>query len=430
MNNYEQQIVEKNNEELFEILICSQDYQSEFVELAKHEFFEKRGLSFDHIIRNKTTEEIADYISHSVDYDEAFIQLLEHELREVRQSSLDIAQSKKKSKDNEKVKRDGWLTFFLIQMGFGAILSPILGFSSMSLSNYDIGIGNWFAIMGAISDSVLLLGYVVIGYRMIVAFKNYTPNAIALAKVYLIIAFATNLLSLFVSDLPTSGLEGSRQTSMRLLWQVVWFIYLIKSKFLTDLFPKAERKLYKIDKQILFVILVPVIVWTILAFAIPQVYVLSHKAKVNKYALQSTSLDSNEYGDSRIAFVPPADMEVEELTEGDDVFFRLTQGDETTITVYSTFDTNDTKRYFEECMVLWADVELNEFEVDLIVEKNYTSDGNNIFSKSIKYMSDPAIYRTFVLMFNKITGKCCVLQSYSLDEKDFLTDFVESIRFM
>jgi hypothetical protein len=176
--------------------------------------------------------------------------------------------------------------------------------------------------------------------------------------------------------------------------------------------------------------LMPVIVWTVLAFAIPQVYALSHKVNEKKYAVDAGTLANNEYGDSRIAFVLPEGMALEKYTEGDNVYFTISKGDEANITLYSTFDSNDNKKYFEECVVLWADAELEDFEFEVIENKNYTHRTNIIFSKSMKYLSEPTIYRSFILMFNKASGKCCVMQSYSLDARDYLKDFVESIRFM
>src|SRR6056297_1027584 len=227
MSDFEKQIKQKTDEELFKILISSQDYQPEFVKLAKREFKETRGKTYEDFIRDKTDEELADYYAHSSDFQTDFVELVKKELTENRHISLDSFQHKKKVQNkNLKKKRDGWLTFFLIVIGIGGVLSPIRGFSTMSLSDYDIGIGHWFSIAGAVSDGILVLGMTFLAFYTIISFNKYKPNAVQLGKSYLIIAFAINLLSLLVGDYEVSELN---KIIIPLIWQVIWFIYLSKS---------------------------------------------------------------------------------------------------------------------------------------------------------------------------------------------------------
>jgi len=181
MSDFEKQIKQKTDEELFKILISSQDYQPEFVKLAKREFEEIRGKTYEDFIRDKTNEELADYYAHSSDFQADFIELVKKELTENRHISLDSLQHKKKVQSkNLKKKRDGWLTFFLIVIGIGGALTPIMGFSTMSLSNYDLGIGNWFSIAGAVSEGILLLGMAFLAFYTIISFNKYKPNAVKL----------------------------------------------------------------------------------------------------------------------------------------------------------------------------------------------------------------------------------------------------------
>ena len=223
---------------------------------------EIRGKSYEAFIRNKTDEELTDYYIRSTEYQGDFIELVKKELIENRQISLDSFQTKQKIYDNNlKKKRDGWLTFFLVVIVIGGVLSPIIGFSTMSLSNYDVGLGHWFSVLGAICDGILLLGIATLAFFTIKSFNNYKPNAVGLGKAYLIIVFITNLLGLIGGDYESSGFNSLSQIIIRLIWQIIWFIYLLQSNLIGTLFPKEERKLFNHDKVLLFSIIAPVIIY-------------------------------------------------------------------------------------------------------------------------------------------------------------------------
>ncbi|MDR0725180.1 MAG: hypothetical protein LBF59_04125 [Prevotellaceae bacterium] len=87
-------------------------------------------------------------------------------------------------RDSRNAKIHGWLTFFLISLGLGATLTVILGFVNFSLSNYDLGLGDWLITTGAACDAILLLGIGFLGMYTTIAFIRYKPNAVALAKAY------------------------------------------------------------------------------------------------------------------------------------------------------------------------------------------------------------------------------------------------------
>lgn len=430
MSDFEKKIKEKTDDELFHILICSQDYQTEFVKLAKREFEEIRGKSFEDFIRHKTDEELADYYIHSTDYQSDFIELVKKEQTENRHISLDSFQQKQNVYDNElKKKRDGWLSLFLLQIGIGGVLSPIIGFSTMSLSNYDIGIGDWHSILGAVSDGVLLIGFAVIAFYTISSFNNYRSNSIGLARAYLIIVIITNLISLIGGNYESSGSNSLSRITISIIWQIIWLIYLSQSKLVEELFPKKERKIFKRDKIILFSIITPVIIWTISIFVFSFVQNFTNQSENQENVINQIKLSSNEYTDGRIVFEKPTGLVVEKMVDKNETFYKLTEGENVSMTIYSTFDKTDTKEYFDECMSSWADKAFEDFEFDIKEEQNYFQNKNSIYLKTLQYNSEPIIQWTFVILFNKETSKCCVLSCYSINETEFLSDLINSIRF-
>lgn len=430
MSDFEKKIKEKTDDELFNILICSQDYQTEFVKLAKREFEEIRGKSFEDFIRHKTDEELADYYIHSTDYQSDFIELVKKEQTENRHISLDSFQQKQNVYDNElKKKRDGWLSLFLLQIGIGGVLSPIIGFSTMSLSNYDIGIGDWHSILGAVSDGVLLIGFAVIAFYTISSFNNYRSNSIGLARAYLIIVIITNLISLIGGNYESSGSNSLSRITISIIWQIIWLIYLSQSKLVEELFPKKERKIFKRDKIILFSIITPVIIWTISIFVFSFAQNFTNQSENQENVINQIKLSSNEYTDGRIVFEKPTGLVVEKMVDKNETFYKLTEGENVSMTIYSTFDKTDTKEYFDECMSSWADKAFEDFEFDIKEEQNYFQNKNSIYLKTLQYNSEPIIQWTFVILFNKESSKCCVLSCYSINETEFLSDLINSIRF-
>ena len=430
MSDFEKKIKEKTDDELFNILICSQDYQTEFVKLAKREFEEIRGKSFEDFIRHKTDEELADYYIHSTDYQSDFIELVKKEQTENRHISLDSFQQKQNVYDNElKKKRDGWLSLFLLQIGIGGVLSPIIGFSTMSLSNYDIGIGDWHSILGAVSDGVLLIGFAVIAFYTISSFDNYRSNSIGLARAYLIIVIITNLISLIGGNYESSGSNSLSRITISIIWQIIWLIYLSQSKLVEELFPKKERKIFKRDKIILFSIITPVIIWTISIFVFSFAQNFTNQSENQENVINQIKLSSNEYTDGRIVFEKPTGLVVEKMVDKNETFYKLTEGENVSMTIYSTFDKTDTKEYFDECMSSWADKAFEDFEFDIKEEQNYFQNKNSIYLKTLQYNSEPIIQWTFVILFNKESSKCCVLSCYSINETEFLSDLINSIRF-
>ena len=394
MSDFEQLIKEKSNEELFEILANPQDWQPELVALAKQELEEIRGI---------TDETISEFVKNSTE---------KYDVKE------------------EKIR--GWLSFFMFAVGLGALIAIFYNFYSLSFSDYDSGQGYAMQMFGFISEIILQVGMFAIAIYTIISFNNYKPNAVALAKIYLIFVFVTNLIGLLGGDLETTGtsLGSVSKAGRSLIWGVIWFIYLIRSKQVKALFPKENRKLYKRDKIIVVSILAPVIIWFIVVFSLAFGQAAMIENAATDTVIEESSLAANEYTDGRIAFTIPSEFTIEEQIEDSIAFFSLINADNTvSMTICSDFDNNDNQDYFDNCMEAWKDVSLADYESEIVVNNHYNKDGNSVYIKTLKYDYESIIYWTYVLVFNDDTYKVFILSCYSSDEMYPVDDLLKSIRF-
>lgn len=385
---------------------------------------------FDKVIKDKPSEELLRILNREQDYQPEFIEAIKKELTENRQLSLDPLQQEQETSPkivDYQEKIHGWLTAFLVAIGFGSAVSLIMGFIGMSISDADAGLGYFWALIGVVCDSIFYLGILCLAIYTIYSFCNYKPNAVGLGKAYLIIVFTFNVLAIILGNYEATGIYSLKQLITALVWQIIWFVYLSSSDQVKSLFPKKERKLFKRDKILLFSFVSPTIIWVILTFAI----VSWQGLKIQKYVIDETQLSYNEYTDNWVIFEPPSGLLVDrQYTEDGDTFFELyDEGEVFFVTIYTFFDDNDTQEYFEECMLGWADPTLDYYDYSIKNTQYLTQAGNSAYLETWKYDVEPPLEWTFVMVFNKETGKCCVLSCHSLIETDYLPDLIKSIRF-
>jgi hypothetical protein len=324
---------------------------------------------------------------------------------------------------SRKEKIRGWLIFFLICIGIGSAITVISGFMNLSLSDYDTGLGTWVAVTGACCDGILLAGMGFLGFYAIISFITYRPDAVGLAKAYIVLVFATNLISVLSGDFEETGINSLRRTIMHLLGGFIWFLYLCFSKQINTLFPRKERKMYKRDKILLFSVITPVTLWLIFVFSLSFYH-------FDKFKINENILSANEYTDGKIIFKCPCKMTVERKSYDNETYFYLTKDDQIAITLCSVFDTDDTREYFEECMQSWRDESMDGFEYDVIDETHRrVADGNSLYKKTLQYHFEPVIEWMFVMIFNEETYKCCVVSCYSAAGTDCPSELINSIRF-
>lgn len=135
----------------------------------------------------------------------------------------------------------GWLTFFLFSIGLGGLISALYPIFTYNIAEYD---GNHFL---AISDVVLGVMLLILSCYTIYSFCKKKPNAVFLAKMYVIVTFTSNTLLLFMGEYETSGLGSLPQIIRSLIWGIIWFSYLSLSEQVHDIIPKSYRKVFSRD---------------------------------------------------------------------------------------------------------------------------------------------------------------------------------------
>ena len=243
----------------------------------------------------------------------------------------------------------------------------------------------------------------------------------------IILAFAINLISLIGGDYDATGMNSLQRISSGLVWQVSWFVFLCQSQQVNSLFPKEERKLFKRDKILLFTIVVTALIWLLSIF----VFAFHEGMKQQSYVIDESTLGINEYTDRLVSFEPPEGLTVEKYagSDGNIYFFLNDDNKDISVTVYGAWDENDTPEYFEETMQSWADDYFDDFEYFVNEEQDGFLNGNKFRLKTLQYYSEPVLEWTFVLIFDKETGKCCVISYFSSLESNHLKELINSVRF-
>ena len=323
----------------------------------------------------------------------------------------------------------GWLAFFLIcGIGLGAIVTLVFTIIHFSIEDY---INNEFGlitnILGLLSATIdILLIPMFAGYT-IYSFYNFKPNAVFLGKVYLVLIFVSNMIVLFAGEFEKQGIGSFPQIIRGLIWGIIWFIYLCVSKQVNHLFPKQNRKIFNRDLFIIGAIAI------ILVMYFMSIFLNTIWIEVKNEFTESSitrDLSEGEYSDGRITFVPIDELDVEKQITEDDEYFYLYSGDSISITLTSMFENDDTSQFFEECMDNWVDEDFINYEYHITDERRFLTNGNSVRLKTLQYESNPIVNWSFALVFNKKTGKCALLSSYSTSKDELFMDrLIKRIRF-
>ena len=431
MKGFEEVIKEKSDEDLIEILVQSHDYQPEFIELVERELKEVRNIdSIKDFLEVKSNEELIGYLDKwKCNFE--FISLVNNELNEriLTHENIELIQKiRKKQSINKEEKIHGWLTFFLIIIGIGGILSPIRGFLKMSIADYDLGLGLIWSKIAMVGNVIILLVYFCLAVYIIISFFNYKPNAVLLGKAYFIIVFVLNLLSFFGKDYES---EGIGILEVRLLLDVLGFIYLSSSEQVKRLFPKKQRKFFSRDLLLLgfFVLVVYTYIFSLIVLGIALG--LKHKSNptIKETLNEERTLLENEYSDCLIIFKCPKVLKVEKKEMDDcDVFYNIFN-DEISLPIYSMLNDTDSPEYFEKKILDSSNESFEDFESDVIQVQYDILNGNSFYIKKLLYYTDPVIKCSFSMPFNNEIGKYCVLSCYSITETEQLNELINSIRF-
>lgn len=304
----------------------------------------------------------------------------------------------------------GWLAFFLYwALPIGSIVSLITNIASYSAE--DLG----FIDVGLSASLVVLVAITI--FR----FVKHKPDAVILAKTYLIVCFAINLLVLIGGEV-----ESSTMTKLvrSLISGIAWFWYLTASEQVERIIPKATRKFTSLSK------------WVIGVFvAIPLLFIgyVSSKSVKDQLAMYDVitedMLQPGEHTDGKFVFKAPFGYEMDStvLEDSQLTVFSLTNDDDVSYTLCCDYlDTEDfTQQEFDEYWENWEDDDLKEIPSKVDRASKISINDNPAFFKVVKYYNEfGSVYWYFAMIHHEATGKTAVVSSYRADS-DYSSDFVD-----
>lgn len=301
----------------------------------------------------------------------------------------------------------GWLKFFLIVfVGIGSVVSVILRFVT-----FDSGDNFWISS----SDVVFSLVFLVTGIFTIVAFHKRDTDAVFLAKTFVVLCFASNLLGLITMD----GGENSTKmvTSMirSIIWCCIWFIFLCNSIQVERLIPVSYRKTKTRD----WIIIASVILLPFICIGLGIACENQSHTATETAAISNLTLSSNQFTDGRIVLTLPNGVDCEEsMAENTKVFSISDPETDVEVTIVSDYDNEITKKNFNQYWRGCKPDELNGLEYDVVTDDKQTNKNITVFYKLVRIKVDNPLDWEFALVFDQKTGKVCLVSGYSSAESD------------
>lgn len=309
----------------------------------------------------------------------------------------------------------------MLSIGLGGLVSALYPIFTYNIAEYD---GSHFLAISDVFLGVMLL--ILAGYT-IYSFCKRSPNAVFLAKMYVVVTFATNILALISGEFEETGLGSLPRIVRSLVWGVIWFSYLTYSEQVKTIIPKSYRKVFSRD----YYLMTAFIIIPTLCLAIGVGNIFSQREELEHNFISATNLDYNEYTDGRIIFTKPDGFtcEKQELDDPKITVFDL-ESEYSYIRIVSDYDSDVSVKNFNTYWNGWNDDDLKDYSYKEITNEKREINGNPYFIKSVKYETETPIIWHFALLFSPKTGKVCVIHSIQTDNETFdVADLIKTIRF-
>lgn len=321
-------------------------------------------------------------------------------------------------KENSEIR--GWLSFFLFTVFTGGLFSALYPIFTYDPSEYD---GSSFLALADVLLGIMLLG---LSCYTIYSFVKRKPNAVFLAKMYIVVVFASNLMSLIGGDFTDKGMGSLSQIVRSLLWSVIWFVFLLYSEVVEEVIPKEYRKLKNSDLYILVAfILIPLVC---IAVGIKQVF--AEQSVQENAMIEMTSLKANEYTDGRIIFKRPEGFSCNSQEVKGLKLYTLECESIGEITLCSDYENDRSQHNVNTYWANWENDELKSISSQLEIDDCEEINGHPYYYKVKKYeQDDNVLYWRFIMMFDYSTGKVCLISCYDGGYDEYIQELLRSIRF-
>lgn len=307
----------------------------------------------------------------------------------------------------------GWLKFFLIVfVGIGSIFSLIYNFAT-----FESGDNFWISI----SDVVFAVVYLVVGIFTIVAFHKRDTDAVFLAKTFVILCFASNLLGLLTMDGEMTNTKVITNMIRSIFWCCIWFVFLCNSAQVKRLIPIEHRTTKTRD----WIIISAVILLPLICIGLSISTEKKTQAEIEAAALLNITLATNQFSDGRIVLTIPEGVDCEESIAENTKYFTISDPETgTEATVVSDYDNDITKRNFNQYWHSWKSDEIKNLEYDIIEDDKKSIGDFIVFYKLIRINAENTIDWEFALVFDQNSGKVCLVSSYSNPDSNSLIGYI------
>lgn len=320
----------------------------------------------------------------------------------------------------------GWLSFFFFAIAIGGVISAAYPIVTFNAADYE---GNMW--LGAI-DILLGIGMLAIAIYTIYAFTQRKPNAIFYGRLYVVLVFVTNIILLIGN--PDAGLGGVKQTFKGIIWGIIWFLYLLFSEQVQEVIPQSFRKVSKFDWGVLAsIVIVPFLCY---AIGVSRLNAEVENRESLEAEIREVPLADNERTDGRVIFTIPEGFscdseEVEAMPGSKLTVYNLSNDDIGSCTMCSDYDTDTSTKNFDEYWNSWEGEDDKKLPKTNVDRGSKTINGHNCMYRIIRYnVNGVHVYWRFHILFDEVSGKCCVASFYDRNESTrYIDEILESIRF-
>ena len=325
----------------------------------------------------------------------------------------------------------GWLSFLLFMLVTHGITSVLISFlpDNQDYVESDMYYENFYWFIGDVLSALILCA---LSFYTLYSFCKRRPNAVFLAKTYLIACFAINIVLSVAVDYGNSGIGSLSNIIGSLIGNAIWFLYLCFSPQVRTVIPPSYRKQTRLDYGIIAALIATPLMFIALGIGEAQDNLYRSEQEFMENA--ALNLNDDEYTDGAIIFTCPAGFICEQYYDEAEwprwIWSELANSDSTTtITIFSDYNTDESLDEFTDYWEGWQDEELELYDSEVVIYEKRHANQCPYHYKVVRYDLDTSLYWRFVRLLAPASGKACTISAYDCGDDDYLNELLQSIRF-
>lgn len=149
-------------------------------------------------------------------------------------------------------------------------------------------------------------------------------------------------------------------------------------------------------------------------------------------ALANLPLELNQHTDGRIVLTVPYGMDCDESSTDNLKIFTLSDAETgAEVVVVSDYDTDVTKKNFNQYWRNWKSEELDDIEYTVVKDENYSTDQTTVYHKTVRTSPEINVDWEFVLVFHHASGKVGLISAYTgSDTSSPVENIINTLKFL